>query len=353
LKKFILFISFLIIHLSAGQNLDINSAKGLVNPPSRINVDGANLSISGDFLYWVAAEDGLFYSQDMQSIRRNAPPSTSNDINILSIVGNLNKINPKWDPGFRLSIGKNISYDKLDGYLIWTRYRTKKNDVTNNNALALWGHTGRELADFWQYSKAFWHLNFDELELQLGRASYMGNYFSLRPYLGLVLARITQKLSIMGEWLVVPEATEIGSDYIRVKSDFLGGGIRTGIDLDFYFHKNISLYALGSGSIAYGRFSCPYYATQDSSSSIIVLADSRYRWHQNIAAGKFAIGIKLLSYFNKDKLHCELKMGWEQNIWFGINKMRHYMKGLKFGSLKQEHNNLGLQGLDIKARLDF
>ncbi|MBN2480046.1 MAG: hypothetical protein JXA94_07445 [Parachlamydiales bacterium] len=355
-KLIICFLTVSSINVFA--NLENAEDKQSYNLPAGIDVDGANVSVSGEFLYWIAQENGLFYSQDIQSEKRNAGIIDDVDISILSIRGDLNKIKPKFDPGFRIKIGRNIPYDKWDAYFSWTRFRTKKTDQTTNNALALWGHTGREIADFWQFSKAYWYMNYDELELQLGRASYLGSCFSFRPYAALVGTRITQKLSIVGDWIDV--GNRGGNDFIRVKSDFIGGGIRSGIDLDFIFNKNFSLFSIAAGSINYGRFDLPYYVTQqitkDSNNPVdikTILADSSYRFHQNINAARLGLGLKYSSYFGKNKNHFIIKTGWEQNIWFGINKMRHYLRRLKDAKLRIEHNNLSLQGIDINARLDF
>jgi hypothetical protein len=59
------------------------------------------------------------------------------------------------------------------------------------------------------------------------------------------------------------------------------------------------------------------------------------------------------THFAKDRLHLELHLGWEQNVFFQFNRILRYSDHPSQGFSIQEQGNLSTQGLTVGGRFDF
>lgn len=323
-------------------------AMGFVNPSSRYQVEnGWNIFINAEFLWWVAKEDGLYYAQSGYTNEKTTavPPDGTVDFS-----GHLKKVQSHWHPGFRIGLGGNMSYDEWDIFLNWTWFRShadsdSRGSQRRGNLLVLWGHPDAADAQVAERAKGIWKLLYNVIDLEMGRAFWVGRHFSLRPFVCARGTWINQELKIKYDLATAPQ-TDV---HLKAKSNFEGGGVRAGLDMRFALLGGWSLYGLASGSMLYGYYNCDFLEKWES----IEIAETKDRFHQAASTAQMALGVRWDSYFRNNRYHLGLYAGWEQNIWFGLNKMNHFLSDLYDGDLQQMNNDLTLQGGTFGLRFDF
>lgn len=322
-------------------------AIGMVNPSSRFQVDkGWNLFLNTEFLWWVPKEDGLYYAQSgyTGAVTSAIPPDGTKNFR-----GHLQKVHPHFRPGFRIGFGGNMSYDEWDILLNWTWFQSHARGDAHGNLLVLWGHpeaTGQpDAMNGASAAKGKWSLHFNILDLEMGRSFWVGRHFSLRPFFGIRAAWIDQHLDTRYEYTTVPKTR----GKTRAESDFQGVGARAGFDMRFTLLGGWSLYSIASAAMLYGFYDCDFHERWDG----VKVAISRDGFHNAASTAQLALGVRWDTYVHRDRYHFGLYAGWEQNIWFGINKMNHYFHNLSDGSLQQMNGDLTLSGGTFGVRFDF
>lgn len=345
---FLLFFSALCADEPLPSSHQGKEATGMVNPSSRFQVEnGWNFILDGEFLWWVAKEDGLYYAQSGYSTAMTTavPPDGTIDFD-----GHIKKVQSHWHPGFRIGIGGNMPYDEWDILLHYTWFRSHADSVSHSSPskgllLVLWGHPDATDAQAATKAQGIWKLHYNVLDLEMGRAFWVGRYFSLRPFICARGAWIDQKLKIKYDLDTTPETDA----HLQAKSDFEGGGVRAGLDMRFALLNGWSLYGLASGSMLYGYYNCDFREKWESTE----IAESKDRFHQAASSAQLALGVRWDSYFHNNRYHLGLYAGWEQNIWFGLNKMNHFFSDLIDGDLQQMNSDLTFQGGTFGLRFDF
>ncbi len=320
-------------------------AVGMVNPSSRFQVEnGWNLFLNTEFLWWVAKEDGLYYAQ---SGFTPAPADVLTPDKGVSFKGHLQKVKPHFRPGFRIGLGGNMSYDEWDIFLYWTWFKSHARGHAHGSLLTLWAHpqvagNGTTSASS---AKAKLSLHYNLIDLEMGRSLWAGKHFSMRPFIGIRGAWIDQHFDIHYDYTTTPET----DGRIRAESDFEGVGARAGLDMRFALHGGWSFYSIASASMLYGFYDCDFSEHWESTK----VAVARDGFHNAATTAQLALGVRWDTYVHKDRYHFGLYAMWEQNIWFGLNKMNHYFHNLNDGSLEQMNGDLTLSGGTFGVRFDF
>jgi hypothetical protein len=311
-------------------------------PSSRFEVtNGYNFFLTADFLWWRAQEDGLYFGQEgFEGTTTKNPPNGSKNFN-----GKLAKISPSWEPGFKIGLGGNMPYDKWDIFLEWTWFQTNTSQCEHHEVLALWGHQDVSKSNVAKKAEGHWKLELNIVDLELGRDCWIGRHLSLRPFFGLRGAWIDQIFKIHYDFDTDP----VLSTKIHSKSDFAAGGLRGGFDLRYNLFRGWSIYGQGAFSMLYGQFTCDFRERENDSS--IAKSDDDYR--QGIPAAEMAVGVRWDTYVHHNRYHFALTAAWEQNLWFDVNQMNHFLHQLHEGSMVKGTGNLTTQGGTFSARFDF
>ena len=174
------------------------------------------------------------------------------------------------------------------------------------------------------------------------------------------MAWIDQHLKIFNEILLHhPNPGETLSTDLKALSDFMGAGFRFGLDGRFDFCWNFSLFGLASYSLLYGRFNTDFHEFASGGDghgdtvSNLLIADADDKFHMGISSLQLSLGLQWNRPFCYDRYRFGLHLAWEQNMWFQLNQMNHFLHKLDEGILFQENGNLSLQGLSFGARIDF
>ncbi len=320
---------------------------GMVNPSSRFEVEkGWNLFLTTEFLWWVAKEEGLYYVQNGYTGATTSalPPDATKNFD-----GHLEKVHPHFRPGFRIGLGGNMGYDEWDLFLNWTWFKSTARGSKQGALLTLWSHP--EVSDELgnpqgaTSAKARWHLHLNLLDLEMGRAFWVGKHCSLRPFIGARAAWIDQHFHIHYDLTTTPET----DSHLSAVSNFEGGGVRTGVDTRWALLGGWSFYGLASASLLYGFYDADFHQTWESQK----IANARDGFHQASSTAQLELGVRWDTYLHKDRYHIGLYAGWEQNIWFSLNKMNHFFGNLSQGNLEQMNTDLTLSGGTFGVRFDF
>lgn len=323
-------------------------ASGLVSPSSRYQVtNGWNMFFNAEFLYWTAKEDGLYYAQNGYTGVTDTPIPPNESSTIFN--GHLAKVHPHFRPGFRIGFGGNMEYDEWDILVNWTWFQSTAHGHKHGPLLTLWGTppvSGQAQASRTASSaNADWDLLLNLFDAEMGRSFWVGRHLSVRPFMGLRGAWIDQHFHIHYDLATTPGIT------LKTKalSDFSGGGLRVGTDFRFTLLGGWSLYGLASGSLLYGFYDAKFVAKSDD----VTAAKAKDGFRQAAANAQLEMGFRWDSYFHKDRYHLGLYAGWEQNIWFGANKMNHFFGSLGEGNLEQMNGDLTLSGGTFGLRFDY
>ena len=300
----------------------------------------ANCYLNLDILIWSAINRGWPYCFQLKSV--------SDDI------GQLHTKYPSlhYDPGFRLGFGMKTSLD-WDIFLNWTRFHPSFSE-TKSDAHGL--VAAYAPAPF-QRAKIKWELDYDLIDMEIGRPFHVGKYIAMRPFVSLRGGQLDQKGTLkFDEPLPVAqplnETVPANADF---KEDVWVIGPRLGLDLDFFMGMGFSIYGNLAGALLYGE------------------ADYRLRATRTIAAtgheegfldidGKFSdleanlqigVGLSWGGFVHKDKVAFCIKAGWEANYWWDqFNEPIYFTSGSSTFSFYNNRPTI-LQGGVISFRLDF
>lgn len=192
MKKWLL-LPLSIASLHAGGQECWNECKTVLSS-ARVCPDADGLYISGSYLYW-------FSKLEQIPIVTNgslAVPNTS--------FNELKEMTYDWRSGVKAGIGYNFGGDKWDLFLNWTYIRPEAKGHFHvgpgpaDLMLAILADgikQGHEIEIIvCREASSNWHLNFNTLDLELGRDFYVGCDLSIRPFAGVKAGVLNQKLHV-------------------------------------------------------------------------------------------------------------------------------------------------------------
>lgn len=324
---------------------------------------GFNTYVTLEGLYWVAKENGLIIAQEGVP----APGAQTGDVPPTSynFRGNILRIDPDWDWGFRLGVGYNLCFDEWDVKATWTSYRTNKDAKFQSDgstyALNLWGHSDVSSSSASSLIKSHFDFKYDTLDFEWGRAFGAGQCFCLRPYFGIRAGWIDQTLTDFNQVALENRPGQSLSTDLKALSDFTGAGLRFGLDGRFDLLCDLSLFGIASYSLVYGSFDASFKESVNGDNpnsglpavQDLIIADAQDCFHMGTSSLQLGLGIQWNRGFCCDRYRFGLHLSWEQNLWFQLNQMNHFQHEFKEGVLFQENGNLSLQGISFGARFDF
>ncbi|MCE2984022.1 MAG: hypothetical protein LW832_10725 [Parachlamydia sp.] len=268
--------------------------------------------IGAEVLYWRAFEDGLDVC-----IPTDFCDNLLSDGRIISTFEGKGK-DPKfeWNPGFRIGTGYAFACTNWEVGALWTHYNSKAH---------------RTLCDCNRFK---WNIDLDVIDLLVAYQSDLNSCFSLKPYLGIRVARIDQKLR-MGE---APDSRTFakagkslfGSDN---KHEFTGVGPLFGLEVDFQVACGFSLYANGAVSWFYGNHDVRLtnsIATVD----VIDYSNIKNKTSSTLMAADASLGIRWQTCFCSKQFFVQL--GYEHHRYFDYSRIG------KCGDLSFDGLNFGL-----------
>lgn len=325
-------------------------------------------TVDASFLYWNAKVDGFEF------VEKAKIKSTSVGGVPTSIFARGKFEAPSfdnWDPGVQLGLGYIFPQrEQWSVRLGWTHLNTDSHHSVSSDDPTLATEllvptlipflTG-SAAD---HASAHWRMEFNTLDLELGRHFFIGKWLSCKPMIGLRAAWIDQHFRAKYDSLYVTASGIFPFDQsFRCNQDFGGIGLRFGTDLQFYITKCWSILGNLSGSLLWGSIDVKEKATgriftSDTTSfpEVIKLKQSVDKVRPNLEG---SLGFQWQTFYHSDKYRVAVSALYSFAYWFRQNQLLNEV--LNFPpSLQQpasstivSNGDLQLQGLNVRFDFDF
>lgn len=311
--------------------------------------DGFDVFLTADFIWWRARQEGTAFA-----LSGFETPSGS-----FLGRGTTHKPDFSWEPGFKVGLGLNLGRDGWDMYAQYTWYRenntrssTSRSSTDGSDLRPMWFITNTS-GSFLAQNQALlaargdWKLDFDVIDLELGRNFYLSQYLTLRPNFGLKFAWQNQKYRV--RYVADLNPNEPSTFKMRMDQWFWGLGTRAGLDTGWH---------LGCGFSILGDFALTAFWTdfdiertdlmREFNVSDVFLTSLKTENDYYALKGilETSIGLRWETWFKNDDYHFSIDASWEEQIWWSNNQYLHINE-------ESAHGDLTLHGLTLQARFDF
>jgi len=300
--------------------------------------------ITADFIWWKAQEDGLDFSYD--------GVAATNSVN--ASKGHVHHPKTKYEPGFKVGFGLKFKHDGWDLYGNYTWFRTsfdetKKSTSTPSGSIVNSGYyvmdAGTPVSITPSQTNGKWSLDFNVLDVEMGRNFWISQWLTLRPHFGMKFSWNEQKFIV--NYLDIQD-DDFSGEGIRLtdKNNQFGVGIRAGLDTAWYFAQKWCLFGEFAATGLWNDFDVSNKQTLNTGSASFVNMNTHEENFSVTGVLELALGLRFETAFSNDNYLFMLQAGWEQQIWFDQNRF--------FSPLtSQSPENLTLEGLTVKAGFDF
>ncbi len=330
-----------------------------------------------EFLWWKAYEGALDYA-----IKGQTGPNPGNDQVIWSI-GKLKSAHLAWDPGYRVFLGYRFHPDFWEVETVYTYYHSSNGDkvrhpkccppdtvtidsVTTNPEKATIG-------TFLQYTntpitlaKSSISLNYNMGDLLLARRVPVTDTLIIRGIFGasgLWLDQHWKYLYLPGD-LIVDGVNEGPGAIVSGKENwkFSAGGMRLGIDLDWFIGKGFSLLTEGSAALFFGSYSkLSFSKTNNHVPQNQVSLSPQVLENLKIHDDRFSVHTRLSFMpawgMRFDRFSFLLYAGYELNIFTNVQETYRSLsastRSIDARTTGFTYGLLGMQGLTAGLKFDF
>lgn len=332
---------------------------------------GANIFITANFIYWKAVQEGT-----VSAISGVNPGAVPNPPNILRSAkkGTLRSVGRDWSAGFKGGFGVNLPHDGWDICASYTylhpnndsSVKREFNPTTGEGVISLqspndgygpYGSSNEGSYYRWDRIASHWSLNFNMIDLELGRNFYLSQFLTMRPFVGL---KGTWQSQSLNTHLFIANGVNLGVEEplsgpyrIKYNNDVWGIGPRGGFNIDWYLTKNWSLY----GNMACTSMWATYtdLKREDTVSNFdqvlghktpkMVNTDKDHydsvKW-----IGEIGFGFRWEIWLYNHTYHFAIQSGWENQVWLNWTSFQSI--------IQPDHwENLSFGGLNLKLRIDF
>jgi hypothetical protein len=322
---------------------------------------GADVFITADFIWWKAVQEGTEYASTGVGLATNA--------NLISVSkGRAISAGRDWAPGFKVGLGLNLNHDGWDIYAQYTWLHPSNSNsisrtynaatasrVIGKNSLLL-PDSGAQPLD---RASANWSLNFNVIDLELGRNFYVSQFLTMRPFIGLKGTWQDQDLrtryySSNGFNLDGDDALFLDGPYrVHQHTDVWGLGIRGGFNISWYMAKNWSIF----GNMAWTAMWTDYTEisrkdtidnpTAQGNGNPLIQMNENMDDHYSVKwIGEIELGLRWEIWFYDDNYHFAIQAGWEEQVWLNWNLLNTRWD-------PDHWEDLNFHGLNLKFRFDF
>lgn len=259
----------------------------------------------------------------------------------------------EWDPGVRLGVGRNSNYDNWDTVLYYTWFQTKgitQESVTSGGIYSPYlgnffvnNTNGANFGPNYLNASINWKLFYNTVDFELGRKFHINSSLNLRPYLGLKLAIINQRINT--NWRNPTVATTFTSAVENFKNDFYGLGPVLGLASSWklYNTQQSSFKIIGNiaGALLAGHWTLTDQYENSTPTSVTVQNDTV---KSAATMARALIGLEWNSKLSRSDL--SLRLGYEAQVWF--DQLKFYT--LDMGRLD---DLMSLQGAVLELSINF
>lgn len=314
---------------------------------------GGNAYVGASFLWWTARKEGLAFAGN--GVTFDSLESAG--------FGFYRHPDWEWKPGFKISAGRTWRHDDWDvaAAYTWIDFSGKKekvfdpNTILENNILVPTWYVGGVLSvdDVFdtQLSKArtTWEFLFQSMDFEIGHNHFASQMLAVRPFSGLKVSWQDEAYRLR-YFILESETENLQIKRMRQDQDYWGVGIRSGLDLHFFFSRNWSF----AGRLALTPMMSHFEITREDRISGAAASDpflTTYHVSDDfftlIGVMELFLGLQFDVWLKKEhRYHFQFQAGWEEQLWWNHNQ---YVKRIEVSS----HGDLMMHGLTLQARFDF
>lgn len=291
--------------------------EGELYPKGGFLAPRGHIFFTGEWLYWRVRQEGMEYA-----------PSKKLHFNFKS--------------GYRVGLGVHLPQDKWDMYVNYTRYFPTHAAKASGlfYPLFLFGATTATEAH------AHWSIEFQTLDVVIGRPFYLSDTLVLHPFFGIKGAWIHQHAHVRYQGGAIPAGQTYRTYF---KNDFKGAGPLFGIDSNWRLGAGFSLFGDFAAAIPIGQFHNKQVQHQFDGTVPIDMTI-----HNNLASPNVQLisGLAWDWNFCKRMCHLGFSAGFEAQYWWDQNQTEQFTDTSQPIYVRQQ-GSLALYGLTFKGRLDF
>jgi hypothetical protein len=264
-----------------------------------------------------------------------------------NFVGTLKYLDFDWRFAFRVTAGYQFDSPDWDLWAEYMRFQTKQKRTSKlPDGGSLYNNEVLSALSTQVLSSIKMNINFNIVDLNLGRPYFLRKTFSVHPFVGARGAWIHQNQT------VIVDSVAVSLLKIKQHNDYNGVGLRSGSQFRWHFDPHWSFFGSLAGSLMWGEFdnSRVEYATaaSDQIKDFNLNLDTR-RILPNMSADA---GLTWEQSFRCDKHRVRLTLGYEFDYWWRQNQTIH-LDANSATTYYRFAEDLGLHGIKLNAALDF
>lgn len=296
-------------------------------------------SASAEFLYWGTAAGGLDYALKM---RHSAEDATC------YAQGRYETAKYDMSPGFRFCFLFFRAPHFWEVRWQYTRMTCEGNDHAGKP-----GPSDQYLTGTWPQissnplsgAHSHIHLNYNVFDWLVDRVFYTNPHLRMRSVGGVFVGWMDQ------DWKVRYTDSSSTATIIRNRWHYVGGGMKSGLMIDWYWTGNLYFTAQGFFGGLIGSYT--NRSKQSTSNSQILVRDASYQDVRPTMTTQFLVGPSYQRNFKTNRL--ELFAGYEMNSWFNLQEIFRSTSSTASAAKETFINSsmMSLYGLTARVTFDF
>ncbi len=341
------------------------------NPPvGPFLTQGVQSFVNVEFLYWYGN-----LSDTPAFIKNTELPSIIGPGNLIAVPTKSRDLDWKWDPGVRAALGLVFDRDGWDLKGEWTYFhnnadRSKKVSsldlVDSNNPSignqVLFSPWSINPGDVYSSISTRISLNFNQIDLVIGRRFWNSRYLSLRPFFGTRGYWSSLRFNVRSNLDATSSAIStviFKRDRERLRQSDWGVGFVGGLDSNWYFAEKWSFAVKGDVALVYGKINQKRTSTQfqvDGNMQITTNIKSTYfhPLYAMLPMIDLGLGIQWESLLgNQDRFYLSFLLGWENHFLLDYLRLDRSFEDQDGHGVFAADGNLTMSGIVARAAFQF
>jgi len=307
--------------------------------------------VDASFIYWQPSGENL----ELGIADHNTGSDDDSHLSpVTPLVGNVVNMHFGFKPGFQVGVGINFGCDDWDGYAEYTYLR-------GTDTVSSSGFTPGQIHSFWispailldesatnfSNGSAKWRTAFDFVDATAGRWYYSGKRLTFHPFFGFRAAFIRQRYST-----AFISDGDLTTTFDKTHS--WGIGPRTGVDGNWMVGCGFRFFGNAAADILYTRYNIKSQQTGvDIDVGVTEIDVSQHNLGYLRPHVDLETGIGWETYLDCNKWHLDFSAGYGFQVFFDQIMFRKWLDDIDIAKSIAPMGSLFIQGLTVKARVDF
>jgi hypothetical protein len=302
--------------------------------------------LTSELLYWKTKEDGWDYT--FTGSNTLSGPSTT--------YGKIRNASSDFRIGYRNAIKHEIDNSRWDLNLVWTSYHNNSDQRVhvqgqqNDAAAFLIDQTGAPFGALG--ARARWSIDFNAIDFEVGYNLGWKSRFAVRPFGGIKLAKIRQKIDVT--YLSVLNVVEnpIARNNVFSENRYTSHnyGLRVGLDSQFNAGGGFKIFLNAAAAAIWGHFNLLH---QDNVAGFPPRAVYHNSFDRINTELELKTGIGWQAFLMHRQYYLDFRLAWEEQIWLSQNHTMRSFTLISPGQIKTRQHDLSFSGPTFSATFGF